>query len=61
MAWFGVTPTGDPTTGGQPGRLLGRVPGDANELVMWVDVAGDGSLMTGNGVPAWWVGDPQAC
>jgi hypothetical protein len=91
MAWFGVTPTGDPpetvgfgadigvacltgpagsdlvaydgdpTAGGQPGRLLGRVPGDANELVLWVDVAGDGTLTTGNGVPAWWVGDGQAC
>ena len=52
---------GDPTAGGQPARLLGLVPGDANELVVWVDVAGDGSLTTGNGVPAWWVGDAQAC
>ncbi len=91
MAWFGVTPRGDPpetvgfgpdigvacltgpagsdlvaydgdpTAGGRPGRLLGRVPGDANELAMWVDVAGDGTLTTGNGVPAWWVGDAQTC
>ena len=89
MAWFGVTPKGDPpeTVGfgpdigvacltgpagsdlvaydGDPhrrrylGRLLGRVPGDANDLARWVDVAGDGTLTTGNGVPAWWVGDAQ--
>jgi hypothetical protein len=52
---------GSPSDGGQPRRLLGRVPGDVNKLVMWVDVAGDGTIMTGNGVPAWWVGDPQVC
>ena len=91
MAWFGVTPIGDPpetvgfgadigvacltgpagsellsfdrspNDGGQPQRLLGRIPGEANALVMWVDVAADGALTTGNGVPAWWVGDAQAC
>jgi hypothetical protein len=52
---------GSPSDGGQPQRSLGRLPGDANELVMWVDVAGDGTLTTGNGVPAWWVGDAQVC
>ena len=91
MAWFGVTPIGDPpetvgfgadtgvacltgaagsdlvaydgdpSDGGRPQRLLGRIPGEANALVMWVDVAADGTLTTGNGVPAWWVGDAQAC
>jgi hypothetical protein len=91
MAWFGVTPIGDPpetvgfgadigvacltgpagsellsfdrspSDGGQPQRLLGRIPGEANALVMWVDVAADGTLTTGNGVPAWWVGEAQAC
>ncbi len=34
--------------------------GDPAE-VLWVDVAADGSLTTGAGVPAWWVGDAQAC
>jgi hypothetical protein len=29
--------------------------------VVWVDVAADGSVRTGNGVPDWWVGDPQVC
>ena len=52
---------GDPSRGGQPGRAIGRVPGTAEPLVAWVDVAGDGSLTTGNGVPPWWSDDPQAC
>jgi hypothetical protein len=52
---------GSPSEGGQPQRLLGRVPGEANQLVMWVDVAADGTLTSGDGVPAWWVGDPQVC
>ena len=50
-----------PSDGGQPLRVLGRVPGEGNALVMWVDVAADGTLTTGNGVPAWWVGDAQVC
>jgi hypothetical protein len=50
-----------PADGGQPQRPLGRVPGEGNPLVMWVDVAADGTLTTGNGVPPWWVGDAQVC
>lgn len=52
---------GDPSDGGRPQRVLGRVPGEGNALVMWADVAADGTLTTGNGVPAWWVDDPQPC
>ena len=52
---------GSPSEGGRPQRMLGRVPGEANEPVMWVDVAGDGTFTAGNGAPPWWVGEDQAC
>lgn len=40
-------------------RVIAPV-GDPVE-VLWVDVAADGSLTTGPGVPAWWPDGPQAC
>jgi hypothetical protein len=52
---------GDPGRGGQPRAPLGRVPAGPDPAVVWVDVAADGSVRTGNGVPDWWVGDPQVC
>jgi hypothetical protein len=56
-----VSIDGPPNQGGRPQRTIGRVPGAGNPLVVWVDVAGDGTFTTGSGVPAWWVGDPQVC
>lgn len=52
---------GSPTAGGQPQRVLGRVPGEGNALVLWVDVAQDGTLTNGDGVPAWWPDAPIEC
>jgi hypothetical protein len=28
---------------------------------LWVDIASDGTVKQGTGVPAWWVGPPQGC
>lgn len=34
----------------------------ANERpTLWVDVGSDGAISQGDGVPAWWVGEPQVC
>lgn len=52
---------GSPTEGGQPQRVLGRVPAAANVLVLWVDVANDGTQTDGDGVPAWWPDAPIEC
>ena len=52
---------GDPGQGGQPNATVGRVSGGPDDLVMWVDVAADGSVTVGHGVPAGWVGDPDVC
>jgi hypothetical protein len=52
---------GDPGQGSQPQRLLGRVPGGADPAVIWVDVAADGTVTSGVGVPPWWTDDPAAC
>lgn len=30
-------------------------------LTLWVDIGSDGAISQGQGVPAWWVGDPQVC
>jgi hypothetical protein len=54
---------GPPGQGGLPlqevGTIVGEGPPGSN--VFWVSVAANGSLTTGSGVPAWWVGDAQAC
>jgi hypothetical protein len=57
VAWY----DGAPGDGGRPKQLLGRIPADGRPLVLWVEVAADGTLGVGQGVPAWWVGDPQRC
>ncbi len=46
-----------------PGANVIRViaPIDDEVATLWVDVSADGSLTTGAGVPAWWVGDAQIC
>jgi hypothetical protein len=56
--------------------LLDRAPQDADARVLrvliqttqanetptlWVDIALDGAVSQGTGVPPWWVGDPQRC
>jgi hypothetical protein len=51
----------DPAQGGRPDRSVGRVPGRADPSVIWVDVAADGTVTSGIGVPGWWTGDPQVC
>ena len=57
IVWF----AGAPENRGAPRQVLGRVPGDGGRLVMWVEVKADGGLASGQGVPAWWDGDAQAC
>ena len=45
-----------------PGSNVSRVtaPVDDDVETLSIDVAPDGSVTTGAGVPAWWVGDAQA-
>ena len=57
--------SGSPTTGGSPVQVVSKV---ANAAAMeagaiasvWVDVQPDGSLLSGDGVPAWWPDAPPA-
>jgi hypothetical protein len=51
----------DPAQGGRPERSVGRVQGRVDPAVIWVDVAADGSVTSGIGVPPWWIGDPNVC
>ena len=47
--------------GGQT-RLEITVPSGADEAVtLWIDVDAQGVIKHGQGVPAWWLGAPQAC
>jgi hypothetical protein len=57
VAWY----DGAPGAGGRPRQIIGQVPGDGGPLVLWVEMADDGTLDFGPGVPAWWVGEPQVC
>lgn len=57
VAWF----DGAPGDGGVPRQIIGVLPADGSPLVLSVEVAADGSLLVGRGVPAWWEGDPQVC
>ena len=59
IAWFDGSPGG----GGRPVQKIGTVLAEGPPVanVIWVSVAPDGSLTTGPGVPAWWVGDAQVC
>lgn len=56
--------------------MLDRAPQDADAQILltihrrteakegptlWVDVGSDGAISQGEGVPEWWVGDPQVC
>ena len=52
-----------PGQGGRPVRVIALVqPEDSPDPnVVWVRVGVDGGLTTGEGVPAWWVGDAQVC
>ncbi len=57
VAWF----DGAPGDGGVPRQIIGVLPADGSPLVLSVEVAANGSLLVGRGVPAWWEGDPQVC
>jgi hypothetical protein len=56
-----VSFAGDPKKAGQPTRSLGRVPGGQEPAVIWVDVAPDGTLSSGIGVPPWWPDAAHPC
>jgi hypothetical protein len=44
------------------GTIVGIVaPVDELTETYWIDVARDGGVTTGLGVPPWWSGDPTAC
>ena len=51
----------NPGQGGRPRQPLGRVPGGAEPAALWVDVAPDGTVTSGGGVPLWWTDDPGGC
>jgi hypothetical protein len=51
----------EPGEGGQPERPVGRVRGGDDPAVIWVDVAADGAVTSGFGVPPWWTGDHHVC
>lgn len=58
VAWL----TRSPGEGGVAREVLGSVErGGSGSNIFWVVVAADGTLTKGEGVPAWWVGDAQAC
>jgi hypothetical protein len=48
--------------GGQaPSAIIGTIPPDRRPLIIWVDIDANGQLTLGEGLPAWWVGDPEFC
>jgi hypothetical protein len=57
IAWY----DGSPSDGAAVRQIIGRIPADGSPLVLSVEVAADGRLVVGRGVPGWWVGDAQAC
>lgn len=57
IVWF----DGDPNHGGRPQRSLGRLIGGPDPMIVWVDVAADGSMTTGVGVPVWWTDEAPPC
>ena len=58
VAWFDRSPV----EGGHPVRTIGHAESGAETpTVLWVDVAADGSVTNGDGVPDWWVDDPTEC
>jgi hypothetical protein len=34
---------------------------DGDLPILWVDIGADGAVSQGEGVPAWWQGEPQGC
>ena len=48
-----------PSQGGNVIRVI--APIDKEVETLWADVAADGSITTGDGVPAWWPDDPGVC
>ncbi len=56
LVWLSASPT----KGGVPLQVIAKVDPSAVASV-WVDVQPDGSLKSGEGVPAWWVDAPPGC
>ena len=48
-----------PNQGGQVTRVIATLDGPVETF--WVDVAADGSLTAGEGIPAWWTDPPSPC
>lgn len=42
-------------------RILYRRAQATDPPILWVNIGADGSISQGEGVPAWWEGDPQIC
>ena len=56
----GGQPTADSPAGERLVALIGsQDPGTTR--VIWVDVAGDGTVTTGTGQPDWWTAEAQTC
>jgi hypothetical protein len=57
VAWYEAEPAPDAA----PTSILARIPADGSPLVLSVEIAADGQLIVGHGVPAWWTGEPYFC
>ncbi len=56
----GGTPTAQEPDGNRMVALIGsQDPGTLRSV--WVDIAADGAISTGTGVPTWWTGAPTTC
>ncbi len=47
--------------GATPRRVMRVRDRTSDQPVVWVDIAADGSIAQGEGLPGWWPGVPQAC
>ena len=54
-----VTTDRSPSQGGQVTGVIATL--DEAVEPIWIDVAADGSLTTGEGVPVWWSDPPSPC
>jgi len=42
-------------------RVVYQAPESNEKPTLWVDIAADGGVSQGRGVPSWWQGEPQGC
>jgi hypothetical protein len=47
--------------GAQPRQLIYTATAGDDTVSRWIDVAKDGGITIGSGVPSWWVGGPPPC